>query len=111
MKFYRCVASNPAGEVKSECELKVRPAVTTTQLTDLTTAVPGQAPPIDSVQADITQQPPLADQTTVTSEMSQVTSQDNAQWQETVKQTVTIQKTNESSNHYAVPSSEHDATV
>lgn len=97
------MASNPAGEVKSECELKVRPAVTTTQVTEVTSAAAGETTQVDSAPSAAVDVP-SGEQTVVSSQQTRVGSIDNTKWQETKKETVIIEKTGESTTEYEVTS-------
>lgn len=97
----RCIASNPAGEVKSECELKVRPA--TTQLSALSTVSSSEAPHTEAVPSSLEQSGAQVE-TIVSSQVTQIGSQDNAKWLQTQKETVTIEKTGGSTTEYEISS-------
>ena len=105
------MASNPVGEIKSECELKVRPAATTTQITELVTADTGPAAPADVAATTAVEQVPTGDKTTVSTQETRVGSQDNTSWQRTTTETVTVQKTNETTSQYELTSDQSHVQV
>lgn len=53
--FYSCIASNPAGEVSTTCDLTVRPVVTTTEHTEVTRVTTTETSQVDSA-TPVTQQ-------------------------------------------------------
>lgn len=60
--------------------------------------------PLIASSAGMNQETPLTGETVLTSQTTQVGSLENAQWEQTLKKTVTIQKTSESTTQFEVRS-------
>lgn len=80
--------------MKTTCELRVRPAVTTTEMTQVTQVVPTELSQVDSA-VPVTQQDTTVTQTQTTTQHTQVTSQSGVDLQQTHSQTTTVHKTGE----------------